>query len=304
MLNKYILDAKVFNVNVLPPNINKSLINFIVDDNAVLFGLSGIKKIGETFAKEIIDNRYDGYKSMNDFIDKVNPSKQQVVALIKSGAIPCKDKRKTLIKYLKSTYEPLAFKPVEKLPTYQKLEDEWGINKERYRNGDKKYDFDKEKMLVDYNDKRKELFDKNQQERFEKHIEANKKYLEDELFWEFESLQIFINDNPFDKAYNYITPFEDVENGDKCTIVGVISKVQKKKDKNKKQFAFINIYSTFGLVEGIVWHTQLKEYEDLIKNGQQLALLVKKDSEDKVIVEKVKPYNIWLEHMRKKGVMV
>ena len=304
MLNKYILDAKVFNVNVLPPNINKSLINFIVSDNAVLFGLSGIKKIGETFAKEIIDNRDDGYKSMNDFINKVNPSKQQIVALIKSGAIPCKDKKKTLIKYLKSTYEPLTFKPVEKLPTYKKLQEEFGIDKEHYRNGEKKYDYDKEKMLIDYNAKRKELFNKNQEERFQKHIESNKKYLEDELFWEFESLQIFINDNPFDKAYNYLTPFEDVENGDKCTIVGVISKVQKKKDKNKKQFAFINIYSSFGLVEGIVWHTQLKEYEDLVKNGQQLALLVKKDSEDKVIVEKIKPYNIWLEQMRKKGVKV
>lgn len=304
MLNKYILDAKVFNVNVLPPNINKSLINFIVSDNAVLFGLSGIKKIGETFAKEIIDNRDDGYKSMNDFINKVNPSKQQIVALIKSGAIPCKDKKKTLIKYLKSTYEPLTFKPVEKLPTYKKLQDEFGIDKEHYRNGEKKYDYDKEKMLIDYDAKRKELFNKNQEERFQKHIESNKKYLEDELFWEFESLQIFINDNPFDKAYNYLTPFEDVENGDKCTIVGVISKVQKKKDKNKKQFAFINIYSSFGLVEGIVWHTQLKEYEDLVKNGQQLALLVKKDSEDKVIVEKIKPYNIWLEQMRKKGVKV
>ena len=85
-------------------------------------------------------------------------------------------------------------------------------------------------------------------------------------------------------------------------MVGIIAKVQKKKDKNGKQFAYINIYSSFGLIEGIVWHSQLKQYEDLIKKGQQIAILCKKDSEEKVIIEKVKTYNEWLEYARKKGV--
>lgn len=80
--------------------------------------------------------------------------------------------------------------------------------------------------------------------------------------------------------------------------------MQKKKDKNGKQFAYINIYSSFGLVEGIVWHSQLKQYEDLIKKGQKIAILCKRDSEEKVIIEKVKTYNEWLEYARKKGVVV
>ena len=91
---------------------------------------------------------------------------------------------------------------------------------------------------------------------------------------------------------------------EKCTLVGIIAKVQKKKDKNGKQFAYINIYSSFGLVEGIVWHSQLKQYEDLIKKGQKIAILCKRDSEEKVIIEKVKTYNEWLEYARKKGVVV
>ena len=102
----------------------------------------------------------------------------------------------------------------------------------------------------------------------------------------------------------FLTPFEDVQDGDKCTLVGIIAKVQKKKDKNGKQFAYINIYSSFGLVEGIVWHSQLKQYEDLVKKGQQIALLCKKDSEEKVIIEKLKPYSEWLAQMRKKGATV
>ena len=80
--------------------------------------------------------------------------------------------------------------------------------------------------------------------------------------------------------------------------------MQKKKDKNGKQFAYINIYSSFGLVEGIVWHSTLKEFEDLIKKSQQVAILCKKDSEEKVIVEKIKPYSEWIKYVRKKGAKV
>ena len=91
---------------------------------------------------------------------------------------------------------------------------------------------------------------------------------------------------------------------DKCTIVGIIASVQKKKDKNGKQFAYINIYSSFGLVEGIVWHSQLKLYEDLIKKGQKLAILCKKDSEEKVVIDRIKPYSEWLTQIRQRGVDV
>lgn len=41
-----------------------------------------------------------------------------------------------------------------------------------------------------------------------------------------------------------------------------------------------------------------------MKKGQQVAILCKKDSEEKVIVEKLKSYSKWLESMRKKGVSV
>ena len=303
-LNKYIIDAKLFNVAVLPPNINKSFINFSAEKNEVLFGLSGIKGIGETFAETIIKQRENGFESMKDFIEKVNPSKTQIISLIKSGAIPAFDKKKCLIKYLKSVYVPLVFKPAMDLPSYKTLVNDWGIDIERYRTGDKKYDYDKPSLLDEYNKEKKKLFDLKQEERFKKYIDDNKKYIENEDFWEFESLQIFINNNPFDKAYEYLTPFENVNIGDECVIVGVVAKVQKKKDKNKKQFAFINIYSSFGLVEGIVWHSQLKEYEDIVKIGQRLAFLVKKDARDRVVIKRLKPYDVWLNHMRRKGVEI
>ena len=307
-INKYILDARYFNVDIMPPNINHSGMNFTVDKDKVLFGLSAIGGIGESLSKQIIEEREnnDIYKSFNDLIQRLSLGKASVIALIKSGAIPCKNKREKLISYLKSEYQPLKFSEVQSLPTYKKLEEDWNINLKKYviPSSGKRTVYDKEALLTEYNRLKKIQFEENQKVRFQKYIDNNKKYLEDEQFWEFQTLQVFINDNPFDAAYTFLTPFEDVPDGEKCTLVGIIAKVQKKKDKNGKQFAYINIYSSFGLVEGIVWHSQLKEYEDLVKKGQQVAILCKKDSEEKVIVEKLKPYSKWLEYVRKKGVSV
>lgn len=307
-INKYILDARYFNVDIMPPNINHSGMNFTVDKDKVLFGLSAIGGIGESLSKQIIEERENNgiYKSFNDLIQRLSLGKASVIALIKSGAIPCKNKREKLISYLKSEYQPLKFSEVQSLPTYKKLEEDWNINLKKYviPSSGKRIVYDKEALLTEYNRLKKIQFEENQKVRFQKYIDDNKKYLEDEQFWEFQTLQVFINDNPFDAAYTFLTPFEDVPDSEKCTLVGIIAKVQKKKDKNGKQFAYINIYSSFGLVEGIVWHSQLKEYEDLVKKGQQVAILCKKDSEEKVIVEKLKPYSKWLEYVRKKGVSV
>ena len=307
-INKYILDARYFNVNVMPQNINHSGMNFTVDNGKVLFGLSAIGGIGESLSTQIIKERENNgiYKSFDDLLNRVSLGKASVIALIKSGAIPCKNKRKKLINYLRSQYQPLKFSEVKSLPTYKKLEEEWGIDLKKYiiPSSGKRVVYDKEALLKEYNKLKREQFNENQKNRYQKYIDENKKYLDDEQFWEFQTLQVFINNNPFDAAYTFLTPFEDVPDGEKCTLVGIIAKVQKKKDKNGKQFAYINIYSSFGLVEGIVWHSQLKEYEDLVKKGQQVAILCKKDNEEKVIIEKLKPYSQWLEYVRKKGVAV
>ena len=54
------------------------------------------------------------------------------------------------------------------------------------------------------------------------------------------------------------------------------------------------MYSAFGLIEATCWHTQLKQYEDLIKRGTQVAMLCAK-SDDKAIVKEMKSYDQWLE---------
>ena len=76
-------------INVEPPNINSSSYTFSPDvkNNAILYGLSGITRVGEDLIKSIIKNR--PYSSINDFLSKVKTNKPQMINLIKSGAFDC-----------------------------------------------------------------------------------------------------------------------------------------------------------------------------------------------------------------------
>lgn len=286
-LNKYIIDAKDNDIEILPPHINKSQKDFMVVDGKILFGLEAIRGIGEKFVEQLLEERKNGaFKDFDDFKDRMNPSTSQVVTLIKSGAFPTKNKRQFLIKYAKSLFEVKKYKDVTTLPKLSILQEKWDIDTDRIK--------DKEERLKIYNQKRKIEFNIQQQQKYKKFTEEfTEKYLQNEDFWEFEALSIFINNNPFEKIYNYITPFEEIEDGSKGVIIGIVSNIVKKTDKNKKQFAYISIYSTFGLVDIICWHSQYKEYQDLLKRGNQLALLCKK-KDDKAICQSIKTYNKWL----------
>lgn len=303
MVNKYIVDSKQFGVTVLPPHINKSQVDFSIYDNNVLFGFSAITGIGERIAQEIVAEREKNgkYKNLQDLLSRTSLTKTQIINLMKSGAIPTKDKKSCLLKYLKSLYKPLEYKELSKLPTYNKLIIDYDIDIEKYRIGNGKYDYDKDTLLTLANQKKKEKFDLQQEDRLKQFLLTNNKYLENADFWEFEALQIFIHNNPFEEALPYLTTaFETVENDNDCVVVGVISRVQKKKDRNKKPFAFVNIYSTFGIIEGVLWNSQLVQYEDLVKKGSQIAIKCRKTDEDKVTIQAMRPYDEWLSERKKR----
>ena len=71
------------------PNINLAKFGFTPDQesNSIVYGLKGISDVGDDIANKIIACR--PYNNFQDFMDKVNPSKTQTIALIKAG---CFDK--------------------------------------------------------------------------------------------------------------------------------------------------------------------------------------------------------------------
>lgn len=294
-VNKIMVDARSFDIQILPPSINRSGMDFTVSNGKILFGLSAIGGIGNTLAETIIAerDRNGKFKGLDDFTSRVRVTKAQIIALVKSGAIPTKNKRIFLEKYIASGLEQSEFKPVSTLPTKAVLLSKWDIDTEHYKVGKK---VDKETVLRIYNEKRRVVHETEKLKKKEAYMaEQSEKYLKDEQFWEFQTLQTFIIDkNPFEKAYEYIKDFSELETGDSCVLVGIIAKIQKKKTKTGMQFAFVNLYSGDGIIELTVWPRILSDYQDLIVKGSQVAVLGKKEDESHVIANDFKPYKQWL----------
>ena len=294
-LNKYIIDAQKMNVQIVAPNINDSDRNFSVKNDKIIFGLEAIKGIGGKLVDTIIEEKTNNGKFLNlkDFVARTQPSISQIVALVKAGAIPCKNKYEYLVNYAESLIEQKEYSPVKSLPSASILKEKFNLNLDKIS--------DKEEKLNRYNNVRKVEYIKQQNEKKNKHLkEFVEKYLGNQELWEFETLSIFLENNPFEKAYQFITPIEDCKENGKCVIIGVISDITKKKDRHGKQFAFVNVYSPFGLIDITVWHTQLNEFSDLLKKGSKIAVLCKKQDGNRLVAESFKTYDKWLEDRKLK----
>lgn len=294
-INKYITDGKNFNVIVTPPNINYSELKFTVKNGKILFGLGAISGLGDKMVSAILTERkLNGkFKNLKDFIQRVNPSTTVVISLVKAGAIPCRNKHSLLISYAKSLYPIRECKPVKTLPKLSILKDKYNIDTDTIK--------DKEERLKKYNIYRKAEFDVQQSHNQHKLVsEFADKYLQSPEFWEFEALSVFLTDNPFAESNNYITRgYNEVEDNSNCVVVGVIANIQKKKDRNQQQFAFINVYSTNGIIEITVWASKYKTYSEQIKRGNKVALLCYKQSKDSCQLQSLKDYNQWLNERKR-----
>ena len=90
-IKKYTIYAKKENMEILPPNINKSETYFSVEDGKIRYGLAAIKNVGISIVEEIIKDRNDRgeYKDLYDFIERtqaIGANKRLIESFILSGA--------------------------------------------------------------------------------------------------------------------------------------------------------------------------------------------------------------------------
>ncbi|MBR4881456.1 MAG: DNA polymerase III subunit alpha, partial [Clostridia bacterium] len=87
----YVNDAKKLGIDLMPPDVNTSGLNFTVtDDGNIRYGLLALRNVGVGFVKELIaERRNKPFTSFSDFIERMidkDLNKRQVESLIKSGA--------------------------------------------------------------------------------------------------------------------------------------------------------------------------------------------------------------------------
>ena len=295
-MSAIINDCNRMGIKVLPPKINESQNSFKAnpEKKEILFGFGAVKGIGESVISKIIENQ--PYSSFDDYILKV-PDKTATIALIKANAFPTSNRMKLMQRYAKNLYEIKEYKPVTSLPTKIRLLMDWDIDVEQFKEGKK---VNKTAVLEVYNQKKKAIFDEEQQKKYKKHMkDFREKYAIDEFLWEFSSLSMFVTDNPLQEAYDLIgTEWDEVEDGDKAVVPCVIVDIKRKKDKNNNPFAYLDLCTNNGIVEATIWNRQLKEYSDLIKKGSCISILGRK-KEEHLFVEAVKPYQIWLNKIKR-----
>ena len=247
-------------IDVLPPQINNSRKDFtaVVKDDEILFGLQAIKGLGESIVAKILENK--PYTGLKDFIERSGCSKSHIVQLIKSGAFGSNEKHKKLLTYFNAVIDKKEYKPVKTIPSPKEATLlKYGIDPKKFNDPDKK---------------------KNNADLLEAYIHRRKKQFDDE-----QNLKV---------VKDYVTDWNDVNQGAEGVLLAVVVDLKRKKDKNNNVFAYIDLYTINGIIESVAWSSIFKTYGDLLQKGKCIALLGRKGENNQMFIKEVKDFQVWL----------
>jgi DNA polymerase-3 subunit alpha len=88
----YVAACDELGIEVLPPDVNESQVDFAVVEGKIRFGLNAVKNVGEATCRAIVAAREEGgpFASIWDFTERVDPSvanKRALESLVSSGAL-------------------------------------------------------------------------------------------------------------------------------------------------------------------------------------------------------------------------
>jgi DNA polymerase III subunit alpha len=99
----YVNACDELGIEVLPPDVNASQVDFAVVEGKIRFGLNAVKNVGENACRAIVAAREEGgpFASVWDFTERVDPqvvNRRALESLIKAGALP--GSRKAMLEVL------------------------------------------------------------------------------------------------------------------------------------------------------------------------------------------------------------
>ena len=95
-IQRYIANCNSMGIEVLPPDVNSSGIDFTPKEDQILFGLSAVRNLGEGAIRQLIKSRnVDGtFSSLADLCDRLPTNvlnRRSLESLIHSGAVDIYD---------------------------------------------------------------------------------------------------------------------------------------------------------------------------------------------------------------------
>lgn len=231
-----IAECKHMGIDVLPPDINESFLEFAVvpDKNQIRFGLRAIKNVGANAVEEILQERKKSgrFASMEEFLSKVGAkavNRKSLESLVKSGAFDNLGDRRQLVENL-DVLTTFAAKTQKNASTGQT--DLFGASEEG--------------------------------EQFKTALRlapaSNELTLNDELSWERELLGLYLSQHPLEqyeallaKQTMPLNTLEKAKEGKVVTVGGSINETREIVTKNGKKMAFVKLADQFGEIEAIVF---------------------------------------------------
>lgn len=300
---EYIYACRQMDIKILPPDINRGVANFSVDESNIRYGLAAIKSIGKPVIEAIVADReeFGTFKNLEDFISRISVketlNKRVIENLIKSGAL---DGLGGTRKQFMSIYIQIV----------------------EHVNQEKKYAMTGQITLFD-------LVDEEQKGDFEIKLPKVGEYTKENLLaFEKEVLGIYISGHPLEeyeekwrKSITSTTadfqPDEEtgrtkVHDGAKEIIGGMITDKTVKHTRTNQMMAFLTIEDLLGTVEVVVFPRDFEKNRVLLEVDNKVFVRGRVSEEDekasKLICEKIIPFEqtkkeLWLQFPSKTAFM-
>lgn len=265
---KNLTECRNIGIHVLPPDINKSVKEFSVEEKAIRYGLAAIKGIGEKAVEAIIEGRGETpFTEFEEFLERVDAkalNKRVVENLIKSGGCDCLNiSRRELL---------------ERIEDAMKAADSYHNRKDSNQ-----MSLFATEVLYQVPRKKSNLAE------FPSNIK---------LSMEREALGFYISGHPLFKykenlkRLNCLTVHElkNGESRENVRIGGVVTALKLKNTKKGDRYASLSFEDWTGAIESLVWPRTYREVATLLETNDPLLATCRLDATEErstLIIEKL-----------------
>ncbi|MDL1956397.1 MAG: DNA polymerase III subunit alpha [Candidatus Desulfofervidus auxilii] len=264
---KYVNECRDKGIEILPPDINRSEMDFVVEDGKIRFGLAAIKNVGTAAVPEILKARKKGlFKSLMDFCQRVDlqkVNKRVIESLIKAGAFDSLGvKRSQLMFVLSETIDKA------------------------------------QRKLRRTNLNQLSLFD-TVKETSEIELPPMEEWSDDiRLTYEKEALGFYLTGHPL-KGYEEVLKNLSNTNTEKISelpdktpvkLGGIITEIKEISSRKGERMAFATLEDTRGKVEVVIFSSVYQEAENYLNSDQPIFItghVSKDENSSKIIAEKI-----------------
>jgi len=265
-VSEYIAELNKMEIEILPPNVNYSGVEFSVEKGKIRFGLAGIKNVGSKAIEAIIEARAEEkFKDLKDFCERVDLSKvnhRVIESLIKAGAFDSLD-----------LYRSQSLEILEKVFTQAQQ-----VQKQKSNGQTSFFDIFNEDEFMDDGIKVPEI------------EEFDSRRL---LALEKEMLGFYLTGHPIKdylpkiKAKRTLDSRRSGKFKEKVILGGLITANREILTKNHKKMSFVTLEDEFGEVEVIVFPNIYEKYQEFLLEDEVILVEGKLNDEGKVIASRL-----------------